>query len=455
MAFGVSSDGGKSYTINGKTNYTIDQDMFAAMKHTTANYQARADYEWELGKGFLFAAGLQELYSRRMLDENDQMMLEMESSPIPDNNGNMHDSYINFPGAYKNSIANNTFTSSAYTLAEYASPQKRLGAELGLRLDHLYITGDGFSIQTKPALNPRLNVDWAFLQDKGIVDGLSATIGTGLFSSITDNVSSIQSNDGIGDFELKQNRSWTSIAGLRLDLQGGYSFTIEGYYKYVFDRAYSALVGDSTAQTITVDRRFDGEGRIWGFDLMLQKMSGRWWDGWLSYSFNMARYRDPLSDNYKADWYYPTFHRFHNLNLVLNIKPSRSFNIASTLGFASGAPKTVPEGEIEWYPVTVVDKDGNYVQTIQKYKRESVYSDTERDGFALTLDLKFSFYKFHPNGKGQMEFYVAVENVLAFLKTRQTNTSFNQYTGKEDTGSNTATYQLPIPMPSIGFKWTY
>jgi hypothetical protein len=54
-----------------------------------------------------------------------------------------------------------------------------------------------------------------------------------------------------------------------------------------------------------------------------------------------------------------------------------------------------------------------------------------------------------------MEFSVAVENALAFLKTQQTNTSFNQYTGKEDTGSNTASYQLPIPMPSIGFKRTY
>jgi hypothetical protein len=271
---------------------------------------------------------------------------------------------------------------------------------------------------------------------------------------MTDNISSIQSADGID--EIKQNRSWTSVMGLKFNLSNGYSVNIEGYYKSVFDRAYSTTQSNVSAQNITIERHFDGEGRIFGVDLMLQRASGRFWDGWLAYSFNIAQYRNPAyTDSYQSDWYYPRFHRFHNLNLVLNIKPTPIFNIATRLGFASGAPKSVVMGDIETYPVWVVDKDGKYTQTIQKYRRESAYSDTERDGFALTLDVKFSWLLFNSAGRGRMEFYFAVENALSFLETKVQNTSFNQYTGKEDEGSNTATYQMPIPMPSIGFKWSY
>jgi hypothetical protein len=442
------------YLVGGKTSYTVDTAMFADMTDTTANYQARADYDWDLDKGFLFSAGIQELYARYELEEHDRAMIEGESStPLPDSGGNPHPSYISYPADYTNSSANQSLTTSAYTLLEYTSPKKRFGGELGLRLDHLYFIGKDFTLQTVPALNPRLNFDWNIVQNRGVFDAVTFTVGTGLFSSITDNISSIQSSDGIGDLELKQNRSWTSIAGIKFDFPG-YSVNLEGYYKYAFDRAYSTLVSDSVQQAITIDRRFDGEGRIWGIDLMLQKTSSRYWDGWISYSFNWAQYRNPSSTTYTADWFYPEFHRFHNLNLVLTIKPFAFLNFTTRLGFASGAPKTVA-GEITSYPVTVLDEAGMPVDIIEKYKRSSAYSGTERDGFALTWDIKASFFTHSKAGRGRMEFYIAVENILAMLETRQRNTSFNPYTGKEDQGSNTASYQLPIPMPSIGFKWTY
>jgi hypothetical protein len=442
-----------------KKTYTVDTTMFADMVDTTANYQARVDYDWDVGKGFLFAAGVQGLYARYELEEHDQAALEMlaVTPPFSDglqgSDGKKHPVYLNYPANYNNSSANQTLTSSAYTLLEYTSPQKRFGGELGFRVDHLFFAGKDFTLQTLPALNPRLNLDWNIARNTGFFDKITATIGSGLFSSITDNISSIQSGDGVGDFELKQNRSWTSIAGIKLDFLG-FSVNVEGYYKRIFDRAYSALVTNSVNQTIAIARKFDGEGRIWGFDVMLQKTSSRYWDGWISYSFNWARYRNPASDSYTADWFYPNFHRFHNLNLVLNIKPLRSFNIATRFGFASGAPKTVA-GEISSYPVIVLDEHGHPVDIIQKYKRPSLYSDTERDGFALTWDVKASFFAYSRAGRGQMEVYIAVENILASLETRQRNSSFNSYTGKEDQGSNTASYQLPIPMPSIGFRWTY
>ncbi|MDR2446485.1 MAG: TonB-dependent receptor [Treponema sp.] len=449
---------GNNALITSET-YTVDTTMFADMVDTATNYQARVDYDWDVGKGFLFAAGIQGLYARYELEEHDQAEFERLAVTPPFSNGlqggdgQYYPVYLNYPADYNNSTANQTLTSSVYALLEYTSPKKRFGGELGFRVDHLLFAGNDFTLQTLPALNPRLNLDWNIAQNAGVFDNITATIGSGLFSSITDNISSIQSGDGIDDFELKQNRSWTSIAGIKLDFLG-FSVNLEGYYKYVFDRAYSSLATNSANQTIAIERAFDGEGRIWGFDVMLQKASSRYWDGWISYSFNWARYRNPSSGAYTADWFYPNFHRFHNLNLVINIKPLRSFNIATRFGFASGSPKTIA-GEIASYPVIVLDENGSTVNIIQKYKRPSLYSDTERDGFALTWDVKASFFAYSRAGRGQMEVYIAVENILATLETRQRNTSFNSYTGKEDQGSNTASYQLPIPMPSIGFRWAY
>jgi hypothetical protein len=248
------------------------------------------------------------------------------------------------------------------------------------------------------------------------------------------------------------------VAGIKLDLGGGINFNIEGYYKYIFNRAY--VYADINPLRTVTDYRFDGVGRVWGFDLMLQKLESRYWDGWISYSFNHARYRDPssissdinvgsLGSGMGTNWYYPYFHRFHNLNLVLNLKPTRGFNIAARLGFASGIPReTVGVPAMYWVSMP----DGT---NIPKFKRDETYSDTERTTFSIPMDLKFSFYRFDKNGKVQTEIYFSIENIQSLFYTPKTNKSINEYTGQEEEGSDSVSYELPIPMVSFGFKWSY
>jgi hypothetical protein len=71
------------------------------------------------------------------------------------------------------------------------------------------------------------------------------------------------------------------------------------------------------------------------------------------------------------------------------------------------------------------------------------------------MDVKFSIFGSNRNGKTMYEVYVAVENVLSLLYTAEGNTSFNQYTGRVDRGSTSASYEIPIPIPSFGFKICY
>jgi hypothetical protein len=278
-------------------------------------------------------------------------------------------------------------------------------------------------------------------------------MGTGLFSSMNDAINSIDKINAIDDYELKPNRSWTSLVGMKMDFAEKLSFNIEAYYKNVFDRAYTVITSYkgtnpySSADDYTgTVYQFNGIGRIVGFDFILQKLESRYWDGWLSYSFTWAQYRDPdaapdnppevtLPDGSKPkpdrnqypktgnDWYYPDFHRYHNINLVLNIKPSPIFNIGTRFGFASGTPKGA--------------------------------RNDKRTGFSWPVDIKFSFFRFNPRGKVRTEIYLAVENLQAIVYDAAWIARANGYTGEEDPSEYKPVYDLPIPMVSFGFKWKY
>ncbi|MDR0473447.1 MAG: hypothetical protein LBH43_07245 [Treponema sp.] len=166
-------------------------------------------------------------------------------------------------------------------------------------------------------------------------------------------------------------------------------------------------------------------------------------------------------------WYYPSFHRFHNVNLVLNIKPIQKFNIALRIGYASGQErnKTEISSEIYSYPVQVVDDNFMPVLDeedkpviVQKYRRDSKVVGKQRTNWALPLDLKFIFFLSN-KARTTTEIYFALETSLEslFASSSGGSTRFNEYTGREDTsglGGNNS-FNLPIPFVSFGFKWRY
>ncbi len=195
---------------------------------------------------------------------------------------------------------------------------------------------------------------------------------------------------------------------------------------------------------------------------MLQKLQSRFWDGWLSYSFSWAKYRDPNTGDSNLgisggtqgnDWYFPEYHRFHNLNLVFNVKPAPHFNIYTRFGLASGAqlPRRVGDRPIS-YPVYV--SDGYF---IERYEWPSVRDENNRSTPSMPMDIKFSIFGKNDKGMGKTryEMYFAIENTLSLLYTSRGNTRFNPNTGEIDNGSESASYEMPIPIPSVGFKFSY
>ena len=298
----------------GETYDAPDLNVGASLEHTIFNAQARADVDWELGKGFIVAFGVQEFYSLWKQKQDVDISMEM---PLTGEDG-LNDfgkilkgimersdpTYVSIfdqpnlslilPSGYRSDILNHGLTSSIYGLVEYIHPGQRFGAELGLRIDHLYFKGKDFSANTKPAFNPRLNFDFNILKNKGILDTFDISIGTGLFSSVNTLTSFFDGSDGFGD-ELKFNRAWTSVIGFKTDLAQKYSFNIEGYYKYIFDRSYITAtikppnleppldpsIFTDLSRSIEPAIHFDGRGHVGGFDLQLQRMESRYWDGWI------------------------------------------------------------------------------------------------------------------------------------------------------------------------------
>jgi len=445
------------------------------------NAQGRIDFDWEIFEGFLLAAGVQEMLTKQNifgdqqgsrsldfegLEEKDRLFLKAIYYYLPENF--WEDVRIPVSLPFPPRASNTLFITSGYILNEF-NIGSRIKTELGLRMDYYYLLGDDFSLKSDPTLNPRLNIDINILKNIGIINSFDINLGTGLFSTMDNNVYMAEKHYNLAD--IQPNRAWTSVLGTKLEFSQGLSFNIEGYYKYIFNRMY--ILGDFNTNLDTgadvqigIKPKYDGEGIIWGIDVMLQKFQSRFWDGWISYSYSHARYRDPSAENPDmsisggrrgTDWYFPWFHRYHNLNLVLNFKPTNRINIYTRFGIASGTQeaKRIGDGP-ESYPVFMYDSENpEDLNVVERYRWESVRDETNRTPLALPMDIKFSFFGSNKSGKARYEIYFALENVLALVYQPKRNTSFNTYTGEVDTGSNTATYGIPIPIPSFGFKLSY
>ena len=439
--------------------------------------QGRIDYDWELTERFLLAAGVQEMYnlyisrgeqntvySTKFIDLDSSKQSDLKNCFPALTPSTWEDVRVDMPINYSPNTENNFFTTSAYTLTEYNNGA-RLKAELGLRIDHFLLYNKEFSLPSDPALNPRLNIDYNLLKNFGCLESLDLSGGTGLFSSINDNIFAVEEKNNIQ--KIKQDRSWTSVLGIKFLFPESLSLTIEGYYRYIFNRMYVPVA--LNLNDMDFNPYFDGEGKAWGVDIMLHKAQSRFWDGWLSYSFNWTKYRDPQGrinaigvsgGNFGSDWYFPLFHRYHNLNLILNIKPIQSMNIYIRFGMASGTPTSRQmRGDPISYPALVYDKNNpsasKFIERIYWPASNFTFSSdsSNRTPTTFPLDIKFSFFGGNKKGKTRYEIYFAVENILVLLYTIDDTSRFVDNT--IDKHSGFANFEMPIPIPSFGFKISY
>ncbi len=328
--------------------------------------------------------------------------------------------------------------------------------DFGLRVDHNYYWDtDEYSLNTYPVTQPRITMTFTPGTGGPVFQGNTFTLGAGLFSKCTPDTFGTARSLDLSYFEIP--KVFMTVTGWEALFPLDLRFRIEGYYKYIFHMTYTNSVFDESAGEYTTRIHTDGHGHAAGFDLMLDKKTSRFIDGLLSYTFVYARYIYPQSDGSESgvreEWYYPSFHRFHSLNMLLDVKPTPKLNLTVKMSFATGTPKS-EYGEKEMFAALIEDEEGE-TTVAEMYSRPSYYSDTLRTGFSLPLDLKLTVHNYIRESKLEWEFYIAVEDLLSPLLSRIQESDYvntNRWSG-EDTQAATAAFSFPIP--SLGFSLNY
>lgn len=361
--------------------------------------------------------------------------------------------------------ANRSLVSFGYVgLVQTLVPQ-RLEAEFGLRADHGIFFGDGYTLNTRVSPGPRLLARYTPGRPR-LAPEVTWSLGSGIFTKVPFDAAFITEDLDLDENEVGGEKSFTNVVGWHGLWSNGVRFRIEGYYKYVYDRVYvNQTVASQTPTSIEYDIEVnrDGIGHVGGFDFLLDRRTSASWDGMISYSFVWARYRNPNDDGetpgFETDprgrWYYPSFHRFHSLNLLVNWKPTGWFTLTPKVTFATGTPQQA-FGERQMIAATIVNEDGS--QTIaEMYTRETSYSDSARQAWVLPVDIRASFHWYRRGTRRSNEAYLGVQDALSPILARwgpdNGTVDTDRYTGEDTAGPGQDGADFPII--SIGYRVSF
>jgi hypothetical protein len=432
------------------TGFTLDGlDMEGESDTTIHQLQAKIETDVLLAKNHVLTFGAEEIFHSTDIYEAFGGWVPMEFYEPAE---------IRYNYYTMDTEGNRIIHSAAFALWAFGSEQSTLRGELGVRGEHYYLWNNGYDLKTLPVVNPRASLNWTPIRNRGALEAVTFSAGSGIFSQFPAILSAMEEKYGIDDYDLGPDQSWFQVAGVEARFPESWSFRIEGYYKHYLKRLYAAgyyneLTGDTDISTDD-----NGEGYTAGFDLMLRKKQGRYFDGYLSYSFIYSRFKNPMTPRGDTtetidgdpldEWYYPSFHRFHTLNLVLNWRPSPGVTVTVTSSLATGTPREAV-GDVIASPTLF---NG---QVVERYTRSSFYSDTLRSDISCPVNLRIAYSNYYTNSKIRWEYYFGIEDIFVNLYKPKTNPRFDPYTGEEVKDSDSADFNIGIPVFSVGYKISY
>lgn len=417
---------------------------------TEHSVEGKLEGEYELNKVMTLAAGADAMWSKSISKDTFDTWVEQPSDNALIPSFKRYDAVIEADGS-------DLVNTSAYALLSFGSESTLFNGEAGLRADHFFISNkkEDLFLNSKPALSPRATIRYTPWRNEGIFDRISFSGGVGLFNTIPVEMGLVSKDAKLDDCEM--NKAIFSVLGTDIQFADDWSFKLEGYYRYYYSRLY--MIEEYKGNKASLTGKNDGIGYSYGFDLMLQKKTGKWYDGYISYSFINAKFKNPTSpvhDNQVTmrgeplnEWYYPEYHRFHTINLVTNFHPTSHWDIMVKGTIASGTPLR-ENGDLFCYPVVM--EDGT---VIQRYSQNSKYSDTLRSQWSCPVDLRVA-YKFDTmGGKLKWEIYGGAQDIFVNLYQPKAGETFDAYTGEKSDVPSTASFSIGIPLINIGFKLSY
>jgi len=193
---------------------------------------------------------------------------------------------------------------------------------LGLRMDY-------FSDISSFAVDPRLTTIFTVAED------MRVKLGVGVFSQPPE----FQESDStIGNPNLDPIKAVHLGAGWEYDAVPGFRFGVEGFYKYLWDRAISTPNGEAPFYVT------GGIGRIYGaeFSVNMRPKTDRHYFGYLSYTLSRSERKDgPLEP-----WRLFDFDQTHIMTAAFVYNFPRNWEIGGTFRLVSGNPNTPVVGSI-------------------------------------------------------------------------------------------------------------
>jgi hypothetical protein len=339
--FGIDALISTGFTERSNSPFTLEKpksDVMFSRRLEVEDLSARQEFSWSLGAHTLDAgAELHRLktYFRFALDGDpgeDTFPITFGLEGLPD---------------VLESRLNSTRVGAWVIDSWRAGARARL--ETGLRLDRSSINGD-------TALSPRLAASFA------VTPTLSARASFGRYTQSPGYEKTAQS-DHLLNFTaesagaLRSERADMASISLEQTIGSGVTARVETYYKRLSNMLMGRLETDaerfarlarynfpaSLAWSLPVEPIVtpvptnDGRGRAYGIDVVVSRMTApvnARLRGWVSYTWGKAE-RDAYDRTYPFE-----YDRRHAVSAVLSLRASRTFELASTIRWASGFPRT-------------------------------------------------------------------------------------------------------------------
>lgn len=204
-------------------------------------------------------------------------------------------------------------------------------------------------------------------------------------------------------------------AGFYYDLARTYSFSVEGYYKWMknlldYKDGYSFLPGTAAWE----EKMAVGRGRSYGVELLARKESGRT-TGWVGYTLSWSDRRFDEIDNGRR---FPArYDNRHKLNIVVSRRLSDRVELTAAWTYTSGNRMTLSLESYEQARAGTLNTLGPYLRdNWWEPSGEVVDLYTRRNNYRMPayhrLDLGLNIYR--PKKKGRMGIWnISIYNVYS------------------------------------------
>lgn len=191
-------------------------------------------------------------------------------------------------------------------------------------------------------LEPRLNASYVYSKSASVKGGYARNIQNVhlVANSTGDNPTDIwiPSSNNI----KPEVSDIVSIGWFKNFKKNKYEFSAETYYKISQNQIDYRDGANTLANDLLEGELLFGDGRAYGLELYLKKVSGKF-TGWVSYTLSKAeRQIDGINNN---EWYNARQDRTHDLSLVGIYDITKKLSVSATFVFYTGNAITLPSGK--------------------------------------------------------------------------------------------------------------